>query len=208
MRAIVAILAIFAILALAGCSAPPPTATLTPSLTASPTATPTPKPTATPTATPESLAPGPTVMPTATLAPRTPAPIITGISRQQAYDRLKALSIGLLPLDRHMDDFYSTRLPDGGIVIDIFGTSTRVEAIESTFRLPEVAAKMDPVVGVMLEIALGDDWGGGYQWVLRSIEALSETNVKAQTIMNGVYLTLYFISSIDAVMFTVDMERQ
>ena len=147
-------------------------------------------------------------MPTATHVPHTPAPIITGISRQQAYDRLKALSIGLLPLDRHTNAMYSTATRGAGLVIDIFGTSARVEAIESTFRLPEVAAKMDPVVGAMLEIALGDDWGGGYQWVLRSIEALSETNVKAQTRMNGVYLTLYFISSIDAVMFTVDTERQ
>ena len=201
MSAIVAILAIFAMTALAGCSTSTPTATLTPSPTA--------KPTATPTATPESLAPRPTARPTATLVPRTPAPIITGISRQQAYDRFEALNIGLLPLDRHMDEWYSTAIRGAGIVIDIFGTRTRVEAIESTFRMPEGAAKMDTVVGAMLEIALGDDWGGGYQWVLRSIEEdLSEANVNAQTRMNGVYLTLYFISSIDSVMFTVDTERQ
>ena len=201
MSAIVAILAIFAMTALAGCSTSTPTATLTPSPTA--------KPTATPTATPESLAPRPTARPTATLVPRTPAPIITGISRQQAYDRFEALNIGLLPLDRHTDEWYSTAIRGAGILIDIFGTRTRVEAIESTFRVPEGAAKMDTVVGAMLEIALGDDWGGGYQWVLRSIEEdLSEANVKAQTRMNGVYLTLYFISSIDSVMFTVDTERQ
>ena len=220
MSAIVAILAIFAMTALAGCSTSTPTATLTPSPTAKPTATPTAtpeslaprptaRPTATPTATPESLAPRPTARPTATLVPRTPAPIITGISRQQAYDRFEALNIGLLPLDRHTDEWYSTAIRGAAIVIDIFGTRTRVEAIESIFRLPEAAAKMDPVLGAMLEIALGDDWGGGYLWVLRSIEEdLSETNVKAQTRMNGVYLTLYFISSIDAVMFTVDTERQ
>ena len=206
MSTIVTILAILAIFALAGCSTTSPTATMTPSPTTFPTATPTAKPTATPIATPENLAPGPTVEPTATLVP---APIITGISRQQAYDRLKALNIGLFPLDRHTNEMYSTATRGAGLVIDIFGTSTRVEAIESTFILPEVAAKMDPVVGVMLEIALGDDWGGGYQWVLRSIENdLSETNVKVQTRMNGVYLTLYFIKSIDAVMFTVDTERQ
>ena len=124
MRAIVAILAIFAILALAGCSTTSPTATLTPSPTASPTATPTAKPTATPTATPESLTPGPTVEPAATLVP---APIITGISRRQAYDRLKALNIGLFPLDRHTNEMYSTATRGAGLVIDIFGTSTRVD---------------------------------------------------------------------------------
>ena len=220
MSAIVAILAIFAMTALAGCSTSTPTATLTPSPTAKPTATPTAtpeslaprptaRPTATPTATPESLAPRPTARPTATLVPRTPAPIITGISRQQAYDRFEALNIGLLPLERHTDEWYSTAIRGAAILIDIFGTRTRVEAIESIFRLPEGAAKMDTVVGAMLEIALGDDWGGGYQWVLRSIEEdLSEANVPAQTRMNGVYLTLYFISSIDSVMFTVDTERQ
>ena len=201
-----------------------PTATATAGPTSTPWPTYTPRPTATARPTPTLLpdgplaptptlvprpTPRPTARPTATLVPRTPAPIIIGISRQQAYDRFEALNIGLLPLDRHTDEWYSTAIRGAGIVIDIFGTRTRVEAIESIFRVPEGAAKMDTVVGAMLEIALGDDWGGGYQWVLRSIEEdLSEANVKAQTRMNGVYLTLYFISSIDSVMFTVDTERQ
>ena len=169
MRAIAAILAIFAMITLAGCS----------------------------------TGDNPSTTPVAAAGD-------FGISRQQAYDRFKALNIGLLPLDRHTNEMYSTRLPDAGIVIDIFGTSTSVEAIESTFRLtPEVAAKMDIVVWEMLEIALGDDWGGGYRWVLTSMqEDLSEANVKEQTRMNGVYLTLYFIPSIESVMFTVDTERQ
>ena len=69
-----------------------------------------------------------------------------GVGRQEVYKRFKNLNIGLLPLNRHTDEWYSTSLPDVGIMIDIFGPSSGVQTIEAIFKIsPAVAAKMDHV---------------------------------------------------------------
>ena len=81
-------------------------------------------PTPTPTPTPTLIA-----HPTPTVATVQVAPTA---SRQEVYEALDSLNLGLLPLDRQgMDDWWSTRLPNGGITsIDIFGHADRVEAEE------------------------------------------------------------------------------
>ena len=158
---------------------------------------PTPTPTLTTTATP-----GGRVLPT-------PRPNHFGISRDQVYRKFQDLNIGLIPLDRHTNDWYSTRLRDGSIDIDILGPSSGVQAIESAFRLsPEVLAKMDPVVNTMLQIAMGDNWQDGVEWITEALERLSASHKKVQDKMGRIYLTLYLIPSIQSVMFSVDMERQ
>ena len=125
------------------------------------------------------------------------------------YKRFKNLNIGLLPLNRHTDEWYSTSLPDVGIMIDIFGPSSGVQAIEAIFKIsPALAAKMDHVVGVMLQIALGDDWQDGERWIVRSLGQLSAEHKQAQVKMGRAYLTLNFIPDLEWVLLSVDTEQQ
>ena len=195
------LLASIAILVLAGCG----TATNTPTLqddrtTISPTATSALVTTSTLAATPTAFLPTPT---------SSTGDNHFGVDLHSAYKMLNDLDIGLMQLNKHTDEMYSTQIPGGGIMVDIFGPISGVQAIETTFWLtPDVAAKIDPVVMTMLQIALGDDWRNGEAWVLRSLEKLSESHVKEQVKMGSPYLTLYFFADLEWVMFSVDVEKQ
>ena len=147
--------------------------------------------------------------PRATPTP-TPAPADQfGINRQQVYEAFTNLNIGLLPLNRHTDEWVSTMLPNGNIMIDIIGPSDGIQAIETTFRLTaETAVLIDFVAETMLQIVLGNDWRNGQEWVVPEMEKLSQDRPKIQTRMGGIYLTLYYIPRIESVMFSVDTEMQ
>ena len=95
-------------------------------VSASPTATQ--PPTATSTTTARSTIPW-------TPLPVSPTPMSLGVSRQEVYQALLNLNIGFLPLNKHTNEWYSTMLPNGDISFDIFGSSSRVEAVEMWFGL-------------------------------------------------------------------------
>ena len=148
--------------------------------------------------------------PTPTRVP-TPTSADFGLSRAEVYRSLRDLNIGLLPLNRHTNELFSTMLPNGDIMVDIFGPSDGVNAIETMFRLvPAVAdpIDIDRVVTVMLQVALGGNWRDGERWVVKETGNLSLDRKKIQTAMDGVYLTLYLIPRMNSVVFSVDTERQ
>ncbi len=188
-----------------------PTPTPTPAPTATATVTATPVPTAIATALPPTpTTPATTPEPTPTRAlPPTQTPTSTSqraVGRGEVYARLKGLNIGLLPLSRHAADWFSTTLPNGDINIDIFGTASRTEAIETTFRLKS-GTGAGQVARAVLQVTLGNDWQAGEAWVNRALGTLSVDRKKIQTKMGGMYLTLYLIPRTQSVMFSVDAER-
>ncbi len=142
-----------------------------------------------------------------------PTPLATtgdfGVSRQDAFSSFKQLSIGLMPLNKHTNDWYSTKTRTGDITVDIFGPSEGVNAIEATFRLQaSTLAIIDPLVRKMLQIAMGSQWREGETWVVSKIDDLNLTQKKLQTKKGKAWLTLYYLPSTESVMFSVDVERQ
>ncbi len=131
-----------------------------------------------------------------------------GVGCQQVYRLFKGSGIDLLPLSEHTSEWYSTMTPNADIMIDIFGPSDAVNAIETTFRLNAATASMiDLVTTEMLQVALGHAWGTGEVWIINEMENLSDSRPKIQTRMSDVYLTLYWRPSSKSVMFTVDVEK-
>ena len=92
--------------------------------------------------------PTPIAAPTSTIATVQVAP---EASRQEVYRALDSLNIGLLPLDRQgMDDWWSTRLPNVDITIDIFGPEKRVEAVEMWYRQHVPESTVESIVEALV----------------------------------------------------------
>ena len=148
------------------------------------------------------LTPRPTLTPTPTARPTPP-----GVSRQQVGRAIQSLDTGFLPLNRHTDDFYSMMLPNGDVVIDIFGTANHVEAVEATYRLTAADAG-SLVTGAVLQLMLPEgQWDAGWDWLDRAFGDLSASQTKVQTRIGNKYLTLYFIPRLSSVMFSIDEDQ-
>ena len=150
------------------------------------------------------LTPRPTLVPTPTPIARPTPP---GVSRQQVGRAIQSLDIGFLPLNRHTDDFYSMMLPNGDVIIDIFGTANHVEAVEATYRLTAADAGA-LVTGAVLQLMLPEgQWDAGWDWLDRAFDDLSASRTKVQTRIGDKYLTLYFIPRLASVMFSIDEDQ-
>ena len=156
----------------------------------------------TPTATPTLIAhPTPTVA-TAQVAPTA--------SRQEVYEALDSLNLGLLPLDRRgMDDWWSTRLPNGGITsIDIFGHADRVETVEMWFT-PRVHPTALLVVEALVETIIPEQEAQSMSWFRDSLESIEQTGEqKQQTSEGAMYLTLQWVENLNQYFFSIDEERR
>lgn len=151
--------------------------------------------------------------PTAESTPIPPTPTVETtpsygvISRQQLYEALQYLDIGLMPLVRHTDEMFNTRRSSGDIAIDIFGPANHVEAVEADFRL---TARDDGamVMGALLLLMLPEsEWDAGWDWLDQDLPSLSASQRKVQQQVGDMYLTLYFMPSRAAIIFSVDTEQ-
>ena len=156
----------------------------------------------TPTPTPTMIA-----APTSTVATVQVAP---EASRQEVYRALDSLNIGLLPLDRQgMDDWWSTRLPNGGITsIDIFGHADRVEAVEMWFT-PRVHPTALLVVEALVATIVPEQEAQSMSWFRDSLESIEQTREqKQQTSAGAMYLTFQWVPNLNQYFFSIDEERR
>ena len=131
-------------------------------------------------------------------------------SRQEVYEALDSLNLGLLPLDRQgMDDWWSTRLPNGGITsIDIFGHADRVEAVEMWFT-PRVHPTALLVVEALVTTIVPEQEAQSMSWFGDSLESIEQTGEqKQQTSAGAMYLTLQWVPNLNKYFFSIDEERR
>ena len=121
----------------------------------------------TPTATPTVIA-----APTPTVATVQFAPTAT---RQEVYRALDSLNIGLLPLNRHTDDWVSTMLPNADITIDIFGPADRVEAVELWFRRSLPARTVQLLVESLVATIIPGQQVQSTLWFRNSLNSMEPT---------------------------------
>ena len=179
--AVLALVSVLSLVAVAGCGEAVPTPTPTPTLIAHPT---------------------PTVA-TAQVAPTA--------SRQEVYEALDSLNLGLLPLDRQgMDDWWSTRLPNADITIDIFGPPDRVEAVEVWFRHGAPASRNIPLlVEALVATIIPEQEAQSMSWFRDSLESIEQTGEqKQQTSEGAMYLTLQWVENLNQYFFSIDEERR
>ncbi len=139
---------------------------------------------------------------------KTPTPIPgPPPSHQAIYNEPNALNIGLLPLNRHTDNFYSTRQPNGAISIDTFGPAHQLDAVELTYRVKDAIAE-DVVRSLiaLMESMVPDQVQEALKWVSKEIEGLGPENKKIQTRVGTMYLTLYHLPP-NSVVVSIDRER-
>ena len=150
----------------------------------------------TPTSTPTMIA-----VPTSTVAP--------AASRQEVYQALDSLSIGLLPLNRHTDDYVSTMLPNADITIDIFGPADRVEAVELWFRRSVPTGTAQLLVEALASTIIPGQQMQSTLWFRNSLNSMEPTvEQKQQTYVEGMYLTLQFAPNLNQYCFSIDIEKQ
>ena len=154
--------------------------------------------------------PTPTVIvaPTPTVATVQVAPTAT---RQEVYEALDSINLGLLPLDRQgMDDWWSTRLPNADITIDIFGPPDRVEAVEVWFRHGAPASRNIPLlVESLVATIIPGQQVQSTLWFRNSLNSMEPTvEQKQQTYIEGMYLTLQFAPKLNQYFFSIDIEKQ
>ena len=150
----------------------------------------------TPTPTPTMIA-----VPTSTVAP--------AASRQEVYQALDSLGIGLLPLNRHTDDYVSTMLPNADITIDIFGPADRVEAVELWFRRSVPMGTAQALVEALASTIIPGQQVQSTLWFRNSLNSIEPTvEQKQQTYVEGMYLTLQFAPNLNQYFFSIDIEKQ
>ena len=157
--------------------------------------------------------PTPTPTPTVIVAP-TPTVATVQVaptaSRQEVYEALDSLNLGLLPLDRQgMDDWWSTRLPNGGITsIDIFGHADRVETVEMWFT-PRVHPTALLVVEALVATIIPEQEAQSMSWFRDSLESIEQTGEqKQQTSEGAMYLTLQWFENLNQYFFSIDVEKE
>ena len=131
-------------------------------------------------------------------------------SREEVYQALESLNLGLLPLDRQgRDDWWSTRLPNADITIDIFGPEDRVEAVELWYRRSVPTSTAASVVEALAATIIPGEQARSMQWFSDSLEAIEQTgDQKQQTSVGPMYLTLYWAPRINQYFFSIDVEKQ
>ena len=170
-------------------------------ISASPTATQ--PPTATSTTTARSTIPA-----SATPIPASPTPMSLGVSRQEIYQALLNLNIGFLPLNKHTNEWYSTMLPNGDISFDIFGSSSRVDAVEMWFRLDAPVGQTARSMRALYAVTMPERQAEVEAWVERTLATLSpEGKVRDQTEINGVYATLQLVPRLRQVFLSIDIAK-
>ncbi len=158
--------------------------------------TPTPTPTASPQASYLDSAATARVAPTA--------------SRDEVYRALESLNLGLLPLDRQgRDDWWSTRLPNADITIDIFGPEDRVEAVELWYRRSVPTSTAASVVEALAATIIPGEQARSMQWFSDSLESIEQTGEqKQQTFVGAMYLTLQWGPKLNQYFFSIDSEKR
>ena len=156
----------------------------------------------TPTATPILIA-----HPTPTVATAQDVPTA---SRQEVYEALDSLNLGLLPLDRHgMDDWWSTRLPNVDITIDIFGPEKRVEAVEMWYRQHVPESTVESIVEALVATIVPEQEAQSMSWFRDSLESIEQTREqKQQTSAGAMYLTFQWVPNLNQYFFSIDEERR
>ena len=157
----------------------------------------------------------PTPTPTPTLIAHPTPTVATAqdvptASRQEVYEALDSLNLGLLPLDRQgTDDWWSTRLPNGGITsIDIFGHADRVETVEMWFT-PRVHPTALLVVEALVATIVPEQEAQSMSWFRDSLESIEQTGEqKQQTSAGAMYLTLQWVPNLNQYFFSIDEERR
>ena len=168
-------------------------------VSASPTATQ--PPTATSTTTARSTIPW-------TPLPVSPTPMSLGVSRQEVYQALLNLNIGFLPLNKHTNEWYSTMLPNGDFSFDIFGSSSRVEAVEMWFRLDAPIGQTARSMRALYAVTMPERQAEVEGWVERTLATLSpEGKARDQTEINGVYATLQLVPRLRQVFLSIDIAK-
>ena len=138
------------------------------------------------------------------------APVTPTASRQEVYAALDNLSIGLLPLDRQgRDDWWSTRLPNADITIDIFGPEDRVEAVELWYRRSVPTSTAASVVEALAATIIPGQQVQSTSWFRNSLNSMEPTvEQKQQTYVEGLYLTLQYVPKLNQYFFSIDSEKQ
>ena len=122
---------------------------------------------------------------------------------------LDSLNIGLLPLNRHADDWVSTMLPNVDISIDIFGPSSRVETVELWFRRSVPTGTAQLLVEALASTIIPEQQAQSKQWFSDSLELMERTGEqKQQTSVGEMYLTLQWVASLNQYFFSIDVEKQ
>ena len=147
--------------------------------------------------------------PTPTMIAVPTSAVAPAASRQEVYRALDSLSIGLLPLNRHTDDYVSTMLPNADITIDIFGPADRVEAVELSFRRSVPMGTAQLLVEALASTIIPEQQAQGKQWFSDSLELMERTGEqKQQTSVGEMYLTLQRVANLNQYFFSIDVEKE
>ena len=140
--------------------------------------------------------------------PVSPTPMSLGVSRQEVYQALLNLNIGFLPLNKHTNEWYSTMLPNGDFSFDIFGSSSRVEAVEMWFRLDAPVGQTARSMRALYAVTMPERQAEVEAWVERTLATLSpEGKARDQTEINGVYATLQLVPRLRQVFLSIDIAK-
>ena len=132
-----------------------------------------------------------------------------GVSRQEVYQELHNLNIGLLPLNKHTNEWHSTMLPNSDISFDIFGSSSRVEAVEMWYRLDAPVGQTARAMRALYAVTMPEHQAEVEAWVNRMLVTLSpEGKVRDQTEINGVYVTLQLVPKLRQAFLSIDIAKQ
>ena len=155
--------------------------------------------------------PTPTASPQASFSDSTAtAPVTPTASREEVYRALESLNLGLLPLDRQgRDDWWSTRLPNADITIDIFGPEDRVGAVELWYRRSVPTSTAASVVEALAATIIPGEQARSMQWFSDSLESIEQTGEqKQQTSVGAMYLTLQWVPKLNQYFFSIDSEKR
>lgn len=157
-----------------------------------------------PTATARVSQASPTPIPTPAASTSATGQVPSKVSRQRLYSTLDSLGIGLLPLNRHDADWYSSMSQSGEIFFDFVGPSGQVEVVELWYHESVSKSTRLRIVETLIDSFIPAHLAEGMQW----FERAANREGKQQTLIGGMYLT--FKRSADRLgrtFFSIDSEQ-